>query len=226
MMIIKQTINRISGEHKSQIDDILAKEVFYKLFLNGEYLNEFYCSPSQQNDLVRGYLFIRGHIVSPEEIIAVHIEGSEIKVRTESNSESRKQFTGGNPAIAKARISSIMKELDSRGIVFRQSGGTHIAGLYSEQDLICAMEDVSRHNAIMKSIGCGLAKSVDFSQSAIFVSCRITASIIDLISKTPLKMICSQSAATSLAIDKAYKSQISIIGFIRDSRMNLYTGYI
>lgn len=222
-MKVNRLITRFSEKQKSKTEDVLAEEVFYKLSLNGEYLTGFYCSPDYLNELATGYLYTRGFISSQKDISIINTGETEIEVYSKDFSNSKQGQPQEKPTLSYREISVIMKDLDSRGIIFRETGGTHIAGLYSDQQFIFTVEDVSRHNAILKTLGFGLRQSIDYSQAALFLSCRITASIIDLVSRTSLQLVCSQSAATNLALEKASQSDISIIGFIRDERMNLYT---
>lgn len=121
------------------------------------------------------------------------------------------------------KITSIMHLLNNYGQTFHATGGTHISGLFRVQKFVCVFEDISRHNSIMKTLGCGLRKQLDLSHSVLFVSCRITAGIIEMLADSPLNIICSQSAVTDLAVEKARFHGKSIIGFIRGERMNVYT---
>ena len=105
----------------------------------------------------------------------------------------------------------------------RMTGGVHIVGLFHKEALICISEDLGRHNALDKVIGCGLIKNVDFKETFVTCTGRISFDMALKCSVANIPIITSRGATTSLAIEIAKKTGLTTVGFVRGRRMNIYT---
>jgi FdhD protein len=86
------------------------------------------------------------------------------------------------------------------------------------------MEDIGRHNALDKAIGYGLKHDVDFSRTIIASSGRISSEMIRKCLIANIPIIASRGATTTLAIRLGEQSGLTILGFVRGQKMNIYTG--
>ena len=129
------------------------------------------------------------------------------------------------PKIAKDVIiqsPDILRESQSE---FSKTGGIHASGLFnSDGKLIALREDVGRHNALDKLIGCALEKK-QFDPKNQFITCsgRLNFELVQKVLMTDIGIMIGVGAPTSLAIDLANKFDITLIGFVKRDSFNIYT---
>jgi len=108
---------------------------------------------------------------------------------------------------------------------FSKTGGIHASGLFnSDGKLIALREDVGRHNALDKLIGCALEKK-QFDPKNQFITCsgRLNFELVQKVLMTDIGIMIGVGAPTSLAIDLANKFDITLIGFVKMDSFNIYT---
>ena len=108
---------------------------------------------------------------------------------------------------------------------FSKTGGIHASGLFnSNGKLITLREDVGRHNALDKLIGCALEKN-QFDPKDQFITCsgRLNFELVQKVLMTDIGIMIGVGAPTSLAIDLANKFDITLIGFVKRDSFNIYT---
>ena len=108
---------------------------------------------------------------------------------------------------------------------FSKTGGIHASGLFnSDGKLIALREDVGRHNALDKLIGCALEKN-QFDPKDQFITCsgRLNFELVQKVLMTDIGIMIGVGAPTSLAIDLANKFDITLIGFVKRDSFNIYT---
>ena len=108
---------------------------------------------------------------------------------------------------------------------FSKTGGIHASGLFnSDGKLIALREDVGRHNALDKLIGCTLEKK-QFDPKDQFITCsgRLNFELVQKVLMTDIGIMIGVGAPTSLAIDLANKFDMTLIGFVKRDSFNIYT---
>ncbi|MCW4031501.1 MAG: formate dehydrogenase accessory sulfurtransferase FdhD [Candidatus Bathyarchaeota archaeon] len=140
------------------------------------------------------------------------------------------QYTGKIPKVksnlkvnAQVLFHSV-NQLNFKAEGFRQTGGLHVAAIYKyDGRLVALAEDVGRHNAVDKVIGIAALDNVDFGQCFLALSGRISGDVAFKAAKIGLPIIASLAAALSSGVTMAEDADLTIVGFVRGKRINLYS---
>ncbi|HZY98079.1 MAG TPA: formate dehydrogenase accessory sulfurtransferase FdhD [Candidatus Baltobacteraceae bacterium] len=110
--------------------------------------------------------------------------------------------------------------------VFESTGGLHAAALFDASGVVKTVrEDVGRHNAVDKLVGWGLLDGrLPLSGSILMVSGRAGYEILQKSAVARIPIVCSVSAPSSLAVDLAREFNVTLVGFLRGERANVYAG--
>ena len=130
------------------------------------------------------------------------------------------------PEIAQEVILALPAKLRARQGVFEATGGLHAAALFDlSGELIALREDVGRHNAVDKLIGWAVLEGMlPWTQRIVLVSGRAGFEIIQKLVVAGAPVVCAISAPSSLAVDLARAFNVTLAGFLRDGRFNIYHG--
>lgn len=127
------------------------------------------------------------------------------------------------PAVERALLASLPERLEQPG--FERTGGLHATGLFETNgELISVREDVGRHNAMDKVIGRALAdKAIPLHDRVLCVSGRLSFELVQKAAVAGAPILVGVGAPTSLAIELADDRGVTLAGFAREQRVNVYT---
>ncbi|SES93532.1 FdhD protein [Oceanobacillus limi] len=243
---------RFHGESPEVVDEEIATEFALTIVVNGDEFATMVCSPSDLQELVMGFLTAEGVIRFVEEVKDIAIDESmgfayvelykELDVVETDHSKrvigsccgkSRQFYFKSDVKTAKTITSKLqlsveqcyvlMEKLQRQSDQFKRTGGVHNAALATIDDLLAIRTDIGRHNALDKIYGYILQKRVSLKDKLIVFSGRISSEVLLKISKIGTGIVLSKSAPTDMALKLATDLGITVIGFARGDKMNVYT---
>ncbi len=121
---------------------------------------------------------------------------------------------------------ALIDELKKQQAIFSKTGGLHASALFSfEGSFILLREDVGRHNALDKVIGAALQKDMlPLSNVILLLSGRASFELIQKAVMAGIKIVVAVGAPSSLAVQLAIDSEITLIGFLKSDKFNIYAG--
>lgn len=226
----------------SSFTDYLVVEEHLQIILNGEKLVSVACSPEHTRELAVGYLVSEGFISSYQDLVSVNVphplqvevettkpvdlsaprqintcmgRGSELQVQPHAYPDNHQLWSP-------AHLLQLIAELDASSLTFRKTGGVHSAALGDQRGTVIRFEDIGRHNAVDKVIGYAFLQEIPLFNKCLLLSGRIASEIVLKAGRAGFPMIVSRSAPTYKAIDRAEELGITVVGFARGRRFNLY----
>lgn len=129
------------------------------------------------------------------------------------------------PVVPSSVLASLPDRLRAKQRVFDRTGGLHAAGLFDvDGDLVTLREDVGRHNAVDKVIGEQLlAGNLPLAEHVLQVSGRASFEIVQKAAVAGIPIVSAVSAPSSLAVEAGERFGVTVVGFVRDGRCNVYT---
>jgi FdhD protein len=248
----KVPILRLTEAGKSSVDDDVVREFPLTIILNNQELVTLLCSPKNLDYLAVGFLFSEGLLKGKDDIKKVIVDDRRGVIRVETEAEDKqasemvfKRFiTSGcgrgasfysaadagtqvkvesQVSISALEVFELAREFQRHSETYRATHGVHSAALCDTKSILIFSEDIGRHNAIDKIFGECILKDIPTDDRMIITSGRISSEILLKVAKRNIPLLVSKSAPTDLGVKLANDLGITLIGFVRGKRMNIYS---
>lgn len=224
--------------------DIIV-ETPVSLTVNGDVWLTFMCTPVDLEALAVGFLYNEGVILSKDEIASVRLcaAGDNVDIWLSHSAEKPEKWrrtsgcTGGVTAveedspiplvanggvISPAQVGELVNQLFESQRLYRQSGGVHTSGLSDGKSIIATAEDIGRHNTLDKLAGRCLMDDIQLSRKIILTTGRISSEMLQKAARMGASILISRTSPSSLSIELARRSGVTVIGYARRNRFNVY----
>ncbi len=244
--VAKRSIHKHTDGSFECVEDMVAHEKKVRISVNGNETLSLYCTPNMIRELVVGLMMTEGIIkggwcadrmtldYSEEEIFV------DIPAEGEVSKGSRVITSGCVGGITFDRqiesalieddfritgedMRGIFRDFQSRSELYKLTGCIHSAALSDGASILCFAEDIGRHNAVDKVIGYALLENIPFSGKIMLASGRISSEISSKCSRWSIPVLVTRTAPTNRALEIADKRGVTVVGFMRGSRFNVYT---
>ncbi len=245
--VLKITAAGVEG-----VIDVVASEIPVRLVLNKEQLVTLLCTPTELEELAVGFLLSEGLLHDRSQIKNLSIDEKDPAVHVElaglpadfSRMFEKKTISSGcgkgitftsyrheagrridvpDRSISLDDIRRLLSTFRNISKLYLETGGVHSAALSDGADILFFSEDIGRHNAVDKLIGKAFLKSIPVEKKILITSGRVTSEIMTKAGRNRFPVLISRAAPSCMAISLAEDMGITLIGFARGDRMNIYT---
>lgn len=252
--IKKINIVRIKGDSILEEEDIVVSEYPFTIFINDEEFITLLCSPKSLEYLTVGFLCSEGFISSTSDIISLKVDEKKGLAYVELKNKSslieklygKRTITSGcgkgtlfynvldsfkskrinNPlTITLDEIKNLVRDFNKSSELFLSTGGVHSCALCDRDGILIFEEDIGRHNAVDKVLGKAFMEDIPIKDKILLVSGRISSEMLIKTAKREIPVLVSRAAPTSLAVELANELNITLIGFARGEKMNIYSNF-
>ena len=246
------SVLRLSQTGGTYVEDVVASESPLTIILNNRELATLLCSPTDMKYLAVGFLFSEGLLRSKDDVRNIIIDEQRGVVRVETAGKEglegdapfRRFIASGcgrgvsfyNVAdvrdhlkvesqlkVAMSGILALVHEFQHRSQTYRTTGGVHSAALCDAREILVFSEDIGRHNAIDKIVGECILNGTATDDRIIVTSGRVSSEILVKVARRNIPIIVSKSAPTTLGLKLATQLGVTLVGFVRGRRMNVYS---
>jgi len=228
------------------IDADIIVETPVSLTVNGEPWLTFMCTPVDLEAMAVGFLFNEDLIQSVKEIADVRLcdAGDNVDVwlfhslDKPENWRKTSGCTGGitsvqdykqikpvaNGGVLPAeRVGELVNQLFESQELYRSTGGVHTSAISDGDRIVLSSEDIGRHNTLDKLAGRVLLEGIELPRKIILTTGRISSEMLQKANRMGASVVISRTSPSSLSIELAQRFGITLIGYARRNRFNLYS---
>lgn len=245
-------IVKVHGNHIEEAVDPVAAELPVTLVVNNKPLVTLLCTPAELRELAVGFLLSEGMLRKGSSIEKLEVNEQESTVSVElsdlppdfntmfekrtissgcgkgitftnyrMNTERRLDLT--DREISHDDIKRLLNEFRTISRLYLETGGVHSAALSDGKEILFFSEDIGRHNAVDKLIGKAFLQTVSTENKILLTSGRVTSEIMTKAGRGRFPILISRAAPSCMAVSMAEDLGITLVGFARGERMNIYT---
>lgn len=229
-----------------EVEDEIVEEATACITVNGRELATFMCTPRNLDWLGVGFLFNEGILSTAEEIATLHISDSHCVdvwlnhdftppdrlivtagcgggVTFDDLSKQHEPLPADHVHVPPDTLAELMRQLHQGAELYQRSRGIHTAVLATSSNIILQVEDLGRHNCLDKLAGAALLQGISTPGHILLSSGRISSEMINKARRMATPIVCSRTSPTSLSVALAEAWNITIVAYLRQDRMRVYT---
>lgn len=250
--IVAIPIHKAFGDDAiSPAQDFLAVEEPLQIRVNGRDLSITMRTPGHDCELTAGFLFTEGILKTRADVMAIDSRENNVELRLAEDVDpgsARNFYTTSSCGVcgkasieslhasgctmlphvylSRAVVHSLPERLRAAQSVFNHTGGLHGAALFDvDGNLEIVREDVGRHNAVDKLIGAAfLEDRLPLGGRILMLSGRASFELVQKAVMAGIPAVAAVGAPSSLAVQTAQRFDVTLLGFVRDGRFNIYSG--
>jgi len=229
----------IQGGRAEEIEDWVAVEGSYDLYLNDTLVDTIVVSPADLEAHALGYVVTEG-LLTPEEVAGVEQRGNQVIVRTAvekiipqkaayQNILYRRREWGEIPAVSSplkvspALIIECARQIPQHSESWEKTGGIHCSVLFDQEGrVIKAAEDIGRWNTVDKIVGYALLHGIPLPETIFGCSGRQPEGMVLKAARAKIPLVVTKAAVIDRGIEAAERLGVTLIGFARDDRFTIY----
>ncbi|MFC1936805.1 formate dehydrogenase accessory sulfurtransferase FdhD [Chloroflexota bacterium] len=234
-----------SGKVEHIVEELISEKAV-TLSVNGKEWLTFMCTPIDLEALAVGFLFNEKVISHAGEVIDLyvcenksnidiwlnrHVEQPQAWKRTSgcsggytaARSDELTKINTNNTLLSPSQILSLVQLLFENQDIYKRTGGVHTSAISDGKKIILTAEDVGRHNTFDKIIGRYLLDRLEITPKIILSTGRISSEMLEKGARFGASVVISRTSATSLSVELASNLGITLIGYARGHRFNIYT---
>ena len=245
--VLKVSAGRVDG-----VIDEVAAELPVRLVLNDQPLVTLLCTPTELEEMAVGFLLSEGILLNRSDIARLEASRTEPVIRITLSSlppeweklfdtraissgcgrgitftnydrvRDRRLDTSG-PSLSLDDIRRLLATFRNISGLYLETGGVHSAALSDGKEILLFSEDIGRHNAVDKLIGKAFLRDMDVRNKVLLTSGRVTSEIVTKAGRNRFPVLISRAAPSCMAVTYAEDIGITLVGFARGDRMNIYT---
>ncbi len=251
-LYLMKPVSKYQNNHLEVVNDPIVIETQLNIFVNDVKLATLVSSPAAYKELAIGYLLSEGILNKYADLLEIACDNEEkvVKVYTaeplpltdnacyqQVNSCAGKgkqgmdlnsgtiisQSLDATVLFRPEHFFAMLARLENQCETFHLTGGTHSAALGCQGELLVMYEDIGRHNAVDKVLGYAFLNQIPLDDKCLVLSGRVAAEILLKAARSHIPLVLSRSASTLRAVDLAEKMGITVVGFARGERFNVYS---
>ena len=216
-MIKRIKIKKFDGKKFYDIEDYVAIEECYNIYINGKFIKPISLSPNFLNEFAVGFAISEKFL---DKVDKVEVDNNNIYIFGE---KAKKIKDKKRPKIDIEIIKKVIS-YEIKAKYWEITGSFHWASMFDlNGESIIFVEDIGRHNAVDKVIGYAILNNYNLNELILRYSGRIPHEIVKKAVNSGLNIIISKSPPTDKAINLAEENNILLIGFARNGKFNIYT---
>ncbi|MCR2061519.1 formate dehydrogenase accessory sulfurtransferase FdhD [Campylobacter helveticus] len=246
-------IVKYRGDERLICEDTLVREIKLEIFVNDEKIGALMATPTDEQALAVGYLMSENIIAKVSDIqniesqndgMSVHIkakidEANLAKLNAEGvviSGCGRAHTANIDPEaiqasqinskakFSKTQILKQMGEFYTQCDLYEKTGCVHTAKLFVDEKSFFIGEDIAQHNTIDKALGKARLAEVDLQDCFLMVSGRLSSEMVAKAVMHKIPVLVSRTAPTCLGVMIARKFNLTLCGFAREDKINIYNG--
>lgn len=222
------------------------------IYVNDEELVTLLCTPERMDHLALGFLWSEGVLDGKDDVKKVVVDEEKGTVWVDAAKDKefiknlmfKRLITSGcgkgttfysvvdsmgskkitsEVKVSPVQILDLMVNFQKTSELYQATHGVHSAALATPEEILLFREDIGRHNAIDKILGQCLMDGTSLSDKLIITSGRISSEVLLKTAKRGIPVLISRTSPTNLGVRLADKLGVTLIGFVRGGKMNVYT---